>query len=68
MIRRYANGMKIPYVDYHSILKNENNGLPVEYAKDGVHPNLDCYKIMESIVMDTLTPASHKKKNSRRAR
>ena len=51
MIREYAKAQRIPYVDYHSVLKNENNGMPENYAADGVHPNLDCYKIMEEIVL-----------------
>ena len=46
-----AKAQRIPYVDYHSVLKNENNGMPENYAADGVHPNLDCYKIMEEIVL-----------------
>ena len=50
MIRDYAEDNRIPYVDYHSVLKDENNGLPLKYAADGVHPNMDCYKIMEGMV------------------
>ena len=38
----------------HSVLKDENNGLPAKHAKDGVHPNLDCYKIMEEIILKAL--------------
>ena len=51
MIKEYARAERIPYVDYHSVLKDENNGLPEKHAADGVHPNLDCYKIMEDIVI-----------------
>ncbi len=51
MIKEYAASAKIPYVDYHSAIKDSENGLPEKYAKDGVHPNLECYKIMEEIVM-----------------
>lgn len=54
MIKEYAESAKIPYVDYHSVLKDENNALPEKYAADGVHPNLDCYKIMEEIIMKYL--------------
>ena len=50
MIRQYAETNKIPYVDYHSVLKDERNGLPSELAPDGVHPNLECYKIMEDVI------------------
>lgn len=54
MLQKYARSAKIPYVDYHSVLKDENNGLPEKHAKDGVHPNMDCYKIMEKIILEYL--------------
>ena len=54
MIREYARSTRIPFVDYHTALKNENGGLPAELAPDGVHPNLDCYKIMEDIILKVL--------------
>ena len=54
MIKAYAESEKIPYVDYHSALKDENGGLPATYSGDGVHPNLDCYKIMEKIIFEYL--------------
>lgn len=54
MIKAYAKDAKIKYVDYHSALKDENNALPAKYAADGVHPNLECYKIMEEIILQYL--------------
>ena len=54
LIKEYAKSAKIPYVDYHSVLKDENNALPEKHAADGVHPSLDCYKIMEDIVIKYL--------------
>jgi len=54
MLKEYAASAHIKYVDYHSVLKDENNGLPAKHAKDGVHPNLDCYKIMEEIILKAL--------------
>ncbi len=54
MLKAYAKSEKIMYIDYHTVLKDEKNALPVNYAPDGVHPNLECYKIMESIVLETL--------------
>lgn len=50
MIREYAVKNKLTYVDYHSALSDERGGLPEKYSKDGVHPTLDAYKIMETIV------------------
>lgn len=54
MLKEYAEAERYKYVDYHSILKDENNALPKIHAEDGVHPNLDCYKIMEQILLESL--------------
>ena len=54
MIQAYAKANKIPYVDYHSALKDEENGLPLKYSKDGVHPNAQGYAVMESVIMPIL--------------
>ena len=54
MIKAYAKENKIPYVDYHSALKDEENGLPKKYSKDGVHPNAQGYAVMESVIMPVL--------------
>lgn len=54
MIKAFAQENKIPYVDYHSALKDEENGLPRKYSKDGVHPNAQGYAVMESVIMPVL--------------
>ena len=54
MIKAYAEANHITYVDYHSALVDEQGGLPTKYAKDGVHPNLDAYHIMEQILLNAL--------------
>lgn len=54
MIKNYALQNKIPYVDYHSALKDDRNGLPEKYAKDGVHPTDEAYVIMEKLVKSAL--------------
>lgn len=51
MLRDYAKSARIPYVDFHSVLADNGGGLPEKYAPDGVHPNLECYKIMESVLL-----------------
>ena len=55
MIKAYADKNKIIYVDYHSALADELGGLPEKYSKDGVHPTLEAYKIMETIVQKAIT-------------
>lgn len=54
MLKEYADSQRILYIDYHSALKNENNGLPQEYGPDGVHPSIAGYKIMEDILLKAL--------------
>jgi len=55
MIKAYADKNKITYVDYHSALADERGGLPEKYSNDGVHPTLEAYKIMETIVQKAIT-------------
>ncbi|MDW3647337.1 MAG: GDSL-type esterase/lipase family protein [Bacteroidia bacterium] len=50
-IKSYANKEEIPYVDYHSAMKNEQNGMDPDIAADGVHPSLKGYGIMKSLVL-----------------
>lgn len=54
MIKAYAESENIMYIDFHSVLRNENDGLPEEYAPDGVHPSMAGFKIMEEIVLKSL--------------
>jgi len=54
MIKSYADSARIPYVDYHSVLKDGNGGMPEKFSGDGVHPNAECYEIMESTVLPYL--------------
>lgn len=56
MLQRYAKENKIPYVDYHSAMTNDEGGLPANLSKDGCHPTLDGYKIMERVVMPYIAP------------
>lgn len=57
MIHDYAVRQNIPYVDYHTALKDSRDGLPAIYSGDGVHPNLAGYKIMEELVKEGLSKA-----------
>lgn len=54
MLEEYAKENKFIYVDYHSAMKDEFNGLPKNLAYDGVHPTLEGYKMMEEIVLKVL--------------
>ena len=54
MLKEYAKANKIMYVDYHSAMADAEGGLPIELAKDGVHPTPEGYKIMEEILVKAL--------------
>ncbi len=54
MIKEYAEKNNLAYVDYHSKMKDDKDGLPENLSKDGVHPTLEGYKIMEEIVLPFL--------------
>ncbi len=45
-IRGYAAAKHHAYVDYHSALKDAEDGLPRNLSHDGVHPNAAGYAIM----------------------
>ena len=54
MIKTYALKNKISFVDYYSSMVDENKGLDIKYGEDGVHPNLNGYKLMESLLLKVL--------------
>lgn len=53
-IKALAKKRGLVYIDYHSALKNKENGLDPEYAEDGVHPTLKAYGIMGKLVLEGL--------------
>ena len=53
-LKEYADANKIPYVDYHSALKNDQNGMNPDIAADGVHPSVKAYKIMEELASQAI--------------
>ena len=54
MLSEYAKKNRIKYVDYHSVMKNEQNGLSENLAQDGVHPTVEGYGIMKEILLKVL--------------
>lgn len=49
-IKSYAAEKGYVYVDYHSAMKDERDGLPAKLSKDGVHPLPAGYAIMAPLV------------------
>ena len=54
MLKAYADKEGLTYVDYHSAMKDERDGLPKHLASDEVHPTLEGYTIMEQIVLEAI--------------
>jgi acyl-CoA thioesterase I len=49
-MKAYAAEKGYVYVDYHTAMKDQRDGLPVSLSKDGVHPTLAGYAIMAPLV------------------
>lgn len=60
MIKDYARLKGCIYLDYHSAMKDERNGMKAEYAKDGVHPNEVGYKVMMPLCNEAIKKALKK--------
>ena len=57
LIKDYASSNQFAYVDYYSAVVAENKGMKKDLAKDGVHPNLAGYKIMEPLAKAAIDKA-----------
>lgn len=58
-IRAYAEKQGIPFVDYYSpmVVSDESRALNPEYSKDGVHPLVSGYLVMEPLVLKAIAEA-----------
>ena len=56
-IRSYADQHAIPYVDYHSAMADERQGLLREYSTDGVHPDESGFRVMAPLVEQGIAAA-----------
>lgn len=54
-LRFYAETHDITFVDFHTHMKDERNGLRLELGEDGVHPNVSGYLIMEPLVEEAIS-------------
>ena len=46
MIKTYAEENGMVYLDFYSSMVDDRKGMKAEYSADGVHPNLEGYKVM----------------------
>ena len=54
MLEEYAAKNRIKYVDYHSAMKDADNGLISDYTYDGVHLRTAGYDVIEQIILKVL--------------
>lgn len=57
MIKDYADKNDITYLDYFTAMVDDNNGMQKEFSEDGVHPNVEGYKVMEPLVEKAIKKA-----------
>ena len=55
-IKAYAAEQGIPFVDYYTPMVSSGGSLDSRLSEDGVHPNLEGYKVMEAQVMAVIEP------------
>jgi acyl-CoA thioesterase I len=56
-MRAYADSVGATYLDYHSAMKGERDGLRAGLGDDGVHPNEAGYRIMAALADAAITRA-----------
>jgi len=61
MIKEYADKNNIVYLNYFSAMADERNGLKKNLGDDGVHPNLEGYRIMAPLAEKAITEALKQK-------
>ncbi len=56
-MRNYAAAHNVVYLDYHSAMADERQGLGAELTEDGVHPNEAGYRIMAPLAERAIADA-----------
>ena len=56
-MKSYADSHGVVYLDYHSAMKDQRNGLKPELSADGVHPNEAGYRIMAPLAEAAIAEA-----------
>ena len=56
-IKTYSAAHGVEYLDYHTPMADERNGLRAELSDDGVHPNEAGYRLMAPLVQQAIAVA-----------
>jgi lysophospholipase L1-like esterase len=60
-IKAYADQQRLVYLDYHTAMADQRQGLPPNLANDGVHPSLAGYRVMEPLLQQAVAQALKRK-------
>jgi len=60
-IKKYCESNDFIYLDYFTPMADERNGMKAELTKDGVHANIEGYKLMEPLVEAAIIKAMKRK-------
>jgi len=61
MIKEYAVKKGFTYLDYFTPMADKRNGMKTELTTDGLHCNIDGYKVMEPLVQAAIAKAMQSK-------
>ena len=59
-MKAYADSAGATYLDFHTPMADERQGLRAEYTRDGVHPNAAGYRVMTPLAEAAITAALRK--------
>ncbi|TGE25895.1 acylhydrolase [Hymenobacter aquaticus] len=60
-LKAYAAQQHLVYLDFHTPMADEQQGLKKVYGEDGVHPNLAGYRVMEPLLNQAVAQALKRK-------
>ena len=60
MLKAYALESEMIYLDYFTAMVDDRQGLPPEYAEDGVHPTKEGYAVMKVLAEEAIQKALSK--------
>lgn len=60
-IKAYADENGFAYVDYYPHMVNEYGGMNYGYTYDGLHPNVEGYKVMEPLIQKAINEVLNQK-------
>jgi lysophospholipase L1-like esterase len=57
MLRAYAAEHHVVFVDYYAAMVDARGGMKAQFTADGVHPNVDGFRVMEPLVESGIAAA-----------